>query len=89
MISAQGKTAHHPSKVRYIRNKGGWLKAGDLAYKLGSYAPAVEAYSHALAASPNDITVADGLIRALQKSGNSASARAYQRYRDWVFERKK
>ncbi len=31
MISAQGKTAHHPSKVRYIRNKGGWLKAGDLA----------------------------------------------------------
>lgn len=65
------------------------LKAGDLAYKLGSYAPAVEAYSHALAASPNDITVADGLIRALQKSGNSASARAYQRYRDWVFERKK
>lgn len=65
------------------------MAAGDLAYKLGNYVSAVAAYSHAVAASPYDITAVDGLIRGLQKSGNQKSAAVYQRYRDWLPARKR
>lgn len=60
------------------------LAAGGFAFKLGNFASAVEAYSRALAAAPTDVTAIDGLIRALQKSGNRSSAVVYQRYRDWL-----
>lgn len=65
------------------------LAAGDLAYRLGNYVSAVAAYSHAVAASPYDITAVDGLIRGLQKSGNQTSAKVYQKYREWIPVRKR
>ena len=60
-----------------------YLTAGALAAKLGLHAQAVEIYSRALAASPNSIDAADGLIRALRKAGGQQKAAdAYQAYRD-------
>lgn len=62
------------------------MTAGDLAMKTANYASAVQAYSRAVAVSPNDITAIDSLIRALRKSGNEKAAVAdvYQRYRDGI-----
>lgn len=60
-----------------------FVTAGELAMKLGYSAQAVEIYSRALAATPTNTTVIDGLIRALKKTGNKAKiAAAYQEYRD-------
>lgn len=60
-----------------------FITAGELAMKLGYSAQAVEIYSRALAATPTNTTVIDGLIRALKKTGNKAKiAAAYQEYRD-------
>ena len=62
------------------------MAAGDLAMKTANYASAVQAYSRAVAVSPNDITAIDCLIRALRKSGREKAAVAdvYQRYRDGI-----
>lgn len=62
------------------------MAAGDLAMKTASYASAVQAYSRAVAVSPNDVTAIDCLIRALRKSGKEQNAVAdvYQRYRDGI-----
>ncbi|MBQ6136149.1 MAG: tetratricopeptide repeat protein [Kiritimatiellae bacterium] len=65
------------------------MKVGELATKLGSGASAVEAYSRAVAAAPNDISAIDALIRALGRAGNRGSAAVYQRYRDFVASQKR
>ena len=68
-----------------------FLKTGELAMKLGHYATAVEIYSRALAADPSNFMVADGLIRALRKTGGADRARiaaAYQAYRDLITKRR-
>ena len=64
------------------------LAAADLASKLGNTASAVAYYSRAVAAKPTDTTAIDGLIRALQRSGNRRSATIYQNYRDSLATRK-
>jgi tetratricopeptide (TPR) repeat protein len=62
-----------------------FVTTGDLAYKLGSYATAVDSYSRAVAANPSDLSAIDGLIRSLQKvGGRKKDAVAYQAYRDLV-----
>ena len=62
-----------------------FVTTGDLAYKLASYATAVDSYSRAVAANPSDLTALDGLIRSLQKvGGRRKDAAAYQAYRDLV-----
>lgn len=62
-----------------------FVATGDLAYKLGQYATAVETYSRAVAANPSDITAIDGLIRSLGRvGGRSKIAAAYQGYRDFI-----
>ena len=62
-----------------------FVATGDLAYRLGQYATAVEVYSRAVAANPSDITAIDGLIRSLGKVGGRRKiAAAYQDYRDFV-----
>ncbi len=62
-----------------------FVTTGDLAYKLGSYATAVDSYSRAVAANPSDLSALDGLIRSLQKvGGRKKDAAAYQSYRDVV-----
>lgn len=67
-----------------------FITTGDLAFRLGNYASAVEVYSRAVAANPADITAIDGLIRALGKVGGQAkTARAYQEYRDTIPVRRK
>ncbi|MBP5791278.1 MAG: hypothetical protein J6W80_03355, partial [Kiritimatiellae bacterium] len=68
------------------RSKDTLMAAGDLAMKTASYASAVQAYSRAVAVSPNDVTAIDCLIRALRKSGKEQNAVAdvYQRYRDGI-----
>lgn len=65
-----------------------FITAGDLAMKLGSFASAAKLYSRAMAASPTNTTVVDGLIRALTKSGDGKTAAVYQRYRDTIPKRK-
>lgn len=65
------------------------LKTANLAAKLGKHAMAAEAYSRAVAASPNDITAIDGLIRALKSAGQTKSADIYQKYRDTIPVRKR
>ncbi len=66
-----------------------FLKAGDLAAKIGQHATAVELYSRAVAANPSDFSAIDGLIRALRKvGGQGKTADAYQRYRDFLSPRK-
>ncbi len=65
------------------------LSVGELAMKTSVAATAVEAYSRALAARPGDISVLDGLIRALQKAGDAKAAAVYQKYRDSLPKRKR
>lgn len=61
------------------------VTTGELAYKLASYATAVDSYSRAVAANPSDLSALDGLIRSLQKvGGRKKDAAAYQAYRDLV-----
>ena len=72
-----------PSKVKTF------LQAGELAMKLGYPAQAVEIYSRAVAADPMKLDSIDGLIRALNKTGRSSVARAYQQYRDAVVAKRK
>lgn len=60
-----------------------FIKAGDLAEKLGLHSQAVEIYSRAVAADPASVIAVDGLIRAFRKAGIGRKAvAAYQRYRD-------
>lgn len=64
-----------------------FLAAGKLAAKLGHDASAADFFSRAVAASPQDITAIDGLIRALRKTkaaDNVASAAVYQKYRESI-----
>ena len=68
-----------------------YLKTGELAFKLGHYATAVEIYSRALAADPANFMVVDGLIRSLRKTGSKDGARiatAYQAYRDLITKKR-
>lgn len=58
------------------------IHTGEIATKLGDSMSAVEAYSRAVAAAPNDLGAIDGLIRALRKAGRPKSAEVYQLYRD-------
>lgn len=58
------------------------LEAADLASALGENATAAACYSRALAADFRNLTVIDGLIRALRKCGRRGEARIYQSYRD-------
>jgi len=65
------------------------LHTGELALKLGQAAVAVETFSRAVAASPNDVTAIDALIRALQKAGRGKTAAVYQQYRATIPVRKR
>ena len=65
------------------------LHTGELALKLGQTAVAVETFSRAVAASPNDVTAIDSLIRALQKAGRGKTAAIYQKYRETLPVRKR
>lgn len=69
---------------------GTFLTAGSLAFQLGLYVQAVEIYSRALAASPNSIDAADGLIRSLRKVGGKTEiVAAYQEYRQTLARKKR
>lgn len=62
-----------------------FIETADLAYSMGRYAVAVEAYSRAVAADSGNITAIDGLIRSLRKAGGKDKvAAAYQAYRDTI-----
>ncbi len=65
-------------------DKATLMTAGALATRIGSLASAVEAYSRAVAAAPNDLSAIDALIRALGRAGKRKSAAVYQRYRDFL-----
>ncbi len=52
------------------------MATGDLAMNVNNYMTAVGAYSRALAARPNDVTVIDSLIRALKKVEDRAEEAA-------------
>lgn len=64
------------------------LAAGELAARLGQHATAVKIYSQALAYTRTNITVIDGLIRALRKAGRGSEAALYQGYRDFLSAKK-
>lgn len=67
-----------------------FVATGNLAYKLASYATAVDSYSRAVAANPSDLSAIDGLIRSLQKvGGRRKDAAAYQAYRDLIANSRK
>lgn len=67
-----------------------FVATGNLAYKLASYATAVDSYSRAVAANPSDLSAIDGLIRSLQKvGGRRKDAAAYQAYRDLIADSRK
>ncbi len=61
-----------------------FLATGDLAMEQGMYVSAVEVYSRAMAADPTNISVIDGLIRALRKAGHAKKAALYQEYRETI-----
>lgn len=65
------------------------MATGALAASIGSHANAVEAFSRAVAAAPNDIAAVDALVTALGKAGNKKSAAVYGRYRDFLASFKK
>lgn len=86
-LSGQKKTLEHYRTACALKTSAlkTFVTTGDLAYKLGQYATAVEVYSRAVAANPSDITAIDGLIRSLGKvGGRKKIAAAYQDYRDFV-----
>jgi len=66
-----------------------YVKAGDLAMRLGLIAQATEIYSRAVAANHTSLEAIDGLIRALQRSNKSKLVKAYQQYRDLLAARGK
>ena len=61
-----------------------FLATGELAMSLKLYASAVEIYSRAIAARPQDISAIDGLIRALRQCKRFKAADVYQRYRETI-----
>ena len=56
------------------------MKAGDYAKKCGNSAGAVEAYSRAVAASPNDVASARALAEAYAKNGKPRVGELFKRY---------
>jgi len=69
-----------------------FLAAGALAMKIGAGAQAVEIYSRAVAADPNNASALDGLVRAFRKTGTKANLRLaadYDAYRQSLAKRKK
>ncbi len=86
-LSGQKKTLEYYRTACALKTSAvkTFVATGDLAYKLGQYATAVEVYSRAVAANPTDITAIDGLIRSLGKVGGRRKiAAAYQDYRDFI-----
>ena len=86
-LSGQKKTLEYYRTACALKTSAvkTFVATGDLAYRLGQYATAVEVYSRAVAANPTDITAIDGLIRSLGKVGGRRKiAAAYQDYRDFI-----
>ena len=61
-------------------SKEALVKAGEYALKAGNAAGAVEAYSRALAAAPNDAATAAALANAFVKNGKRRAAEPVARY---------